>query len=57
VSPAARKARPIPPRKPSRRALKFRFRNRMLRGVVWVFVVVFVLSVVGVAVVTTTAHR
>jgi hypothetical protein len=29
----------------------------MLRGVVWVFLLVSVLSVVGVAVVTTTSHR
>ncbi len=43
--------------KPSKRSQQLSFRNKMLRGVVWVFLAVFVLSVVGVAVVTSTAHR
>jgi len=38
--------------KPSKALQQLSFRNKMLRGVVWVFLAVFVLSVVGVAVVT-----
>jgi len=44
-------------RKPSKRALRFRFRNRALRAVVWIFLAVFVVSVLGIAIVTSTTSR
>lgn len=46
------KGRPTP--SPRRRA---RWRNRVIKGFIWGFLVLFIVSVLGIAVVTTTAHR
>jgi hypothetical protein len=49
--------RAIVMKRPTKRAQQFRFRNRLLRGAIWVFLVAFILTSVGLAIVSTTARR
>jgi|HubBroStandDraft_2_1064218.scaffolds.fasta_scaffold211620_3 hypothetical protein len=44
-------------RRPTKRAQQFRFRNRLLRGAIWVFLIAFILTSVGLAIISTTARR
>jgi hypothetical protein len=44
-------------KKPSRRAQRFRFRNRVLRGAVWVFLIAFILTSAGLAIIRSTMQR
>jgi hypothetical protein len=44
-------------KRPTKRAQRFRFRNRMLRGAIWVFLIAFILTSVGIAIITSTARR
>jgi hypothetical protein len=49
--------RAVAMKRPTKRAQQFRFRNRMLRGAIWVFLIAFILTSVGIAIITSTAHR
>jgi hypothetical protein len=40
-------------KRPSKRAARFRFRSRLLRTVIWIFLIVFVFTSVGLLVITT----